>query len=84
MALNKRAKAPKYPQEQPKGGHARSSMKKPKPLGIQPGKTAYGILNTSRGDQDSLGARAGKLFGTGSGNTSNQGQLARKAKRQVG
>lgn len=86
MALNRKIKAPKVFQGTPgkEKRYSRSSTKQPKPLGIKPGKTAWGILNTSRGDQESLGARAAKMLGTGSRNTpTGQDMLTKKVKRQA-
>ena len=80
---NRHIKAPKVNQKNPPGkiGHAKSSMRKPKPK-VDP---SYGIANTSRfGSQADAAAKAARMFGNGSANSSNQGQIARKAKRQVG
>lgn len=85
MGLNKKIKAPKVFQGTPgkASRYARSSTKAPKPKGIDPSSLGYGITNTSRGDVGSLATRASGLFKNGSA-TSGQGNIASKAKRQVG
>lgn len=82
MALNRKIKAPKVFQGQPgkASRYARSSTKAPKAKGISPTGLGYGITNTSKGDQGSLGQRASRLFGLGSA-SSGQGRLQSKAKR---
>lgn len=64
-----------------KSSHLPSSIKKPKARGISPSGAAYGILNTSRGDQDSNGSKANKLFGISRTPKKAQTLLTSKVKR---
>lgn len=63
---------------------AKSSTKQPKPQGTSPSAPAYGLLHGGNQNSNTIATKAARIFGNGSANTSNQGQLARKAKRQVG
>lgn len=66
-----------------KGGKAASSMKKPKARGISPSGQSYGILNTSKGNVESLAARANGLFGISRKTPTGQDKLTSKVKRQA-
>jgi hypothetical protein len=85
-APNRRIKAPKVFQGTPGKAKrfARSSTKQPKPQGTDPSNPAYGILHGGNQSVEVTAAKAARMFGNGSANTSNQAQLARKARRQVG
>lgn len=87
MGLKKTRRVPAGPKKVPTAGKrfARSSVKQPKPQGIQPGKEAsYGILHGGNQSTEKLMAKAGRMFGNGSRNIpTGQDKLTSKVKRQA-
>jgi hypothetical protein len=82
---NRRIKAPKVYQGTPgkAGRYAPSSRKQPSPTGLNPSNPAYG-MKTGGGTSNPI-ARAARVTGTTTGRNlpSGQGNLEKKAPRQV-